>query len=63
MFFGKEGVTYKYKPGGLSFALANWTAKAIDSLVAPRPISPLIGRPSNLSLYKKKDGLVNRNME
>lgn len=41
-----------YLPGGLSLEATKRTAKAIDSLVAPRPISPLIGRPSNCTQFK-----------
>lgn len=37
------------KPFGLSLAEAKRRAKAIASPVAPRPISPLIGRPSSFS--------------
>lgn len=34
-------------PLGLCRVAAKRKANAIDALVAPRPISPLIGRPSN----------------
>lgn len=45
-------IIYVNKPGGLSLAAAIRTAKAIASLVAPRPISPLMGRPSNFRYHR-----------
>lgn len=42
-----------HKPRGLSFTAAKQAANAIDSLVAPRPISPLMGRPSNFDRVHK----------
>lgn len=42
-----HGTRTVHEPGGRSLERANRAAKAMVSLVAPRPISPLIGRPSN----------------